>query len=202
MRQSELDDYQHGDEYPWRNEQLLRELYIDKKKSTVEIADRFGCDTTTILNWMGRFEIPTRTAYKDIPPAFKTNRRGYERWTTSVDGTGHNVAVHRLLAVAEYGFDAVSDMDVHHGNGGGHLPPCEIPWANWPGNLELVSNSAHISYHKRGEKSPKAKLTAEDVREIRSRAEDESRSDLASEYGVHHDTISSVVLRKTWGHID
>jgi DNA-binding transcriptional regulator LsrR (DeoR family) len=33
---------------PWRDEDTLRELYIDKEMSTVEIADKFDVSRTTV----------------------------------------------------------------------------------------------------------------------------------------------------------
>jgi hypothetical protein len=47
--------------------------------------------------------------------------------------------VHRLVAVAEYGFEAVCDSHVHHKNG--------IPWDNRPSNLEVVSEKHHTNKH-------------------------------------------------------
>lgn len=55
----------------------------------------------------------------------------------------------------------------------------------------------------RGERAPKAKLTADSVREIRRRSKSgESRTALALEFGVSQPAISHIVLRKTWTHID
>lgn len=62
----------------------------------------------------------------------------YERWQ---DSENKAVKVHRLLAVAEYGFDAVKDLDVHHKR--------EIPWLNYHDNIELVSRKEHQRLHNR-----------------------------------------------------
>lgn len=55
----------------------------------------------------------------------------------------------------------------------------------------------------RGEQARKAKLTAEQVREIRRRyaLNGERYSDLAAEYGVGVSAIGRIVQRKTWTHI-
>jgi hypothetical protein len=47
--------------------------------------------------------------------------------------------VHRLLAIAEHGTDAVAGQHVHHKNG--------IPFDNRPENLELLSPSEHSKRH-------------------------------------------------------
>jgi hypothetical protein len=51
-----------------------------------------------------------------------------------------------------------------------------------------------------GEKQHLAKLTADQVRDIRSRV-DQTLTDIAAEFGVSRATISMMVARKTWKHI-
>jgi len=54
----------------------------------------------------------------------------------------------------------------------------------------------------KGEANPKAKLTENNVREIRRRHEaGESNVSLASEYKVSRDTIRAAINRKTWKHV-
>lgn len=54
----------------------------------------------------------------------------------------------------------------------------------------------------RGEKSHMAKLTEEEVREIRYRGEaGEIQRDLAREFGVTQVAISHILLRKNWKHV-
>jgi len=53
--------------------------------------------------------------------------------------------------------------------------------------------------HSKGEKSINAKLTSEQVLEIRSSTE--SNINLAKKYGVHCSTISSIICRKKWKHL-
>jgi len=74
----------------------------------------------------------------------RTHKRdGYEAWS-HVAGDKHSVFVHRLLAVAEYGFDAVVGKEVHHKN--------SIRWDNRPGNIELLSKAEHTKrHHERGD---------------------------------------------------
>jgi hypothetical protein len=52
----------------------------------------------------------------------------------------------------------------------------------------------------RGEKHNKAKLTSEQVLDIRRRAE-EKHINLAEEYGVSKGTIHQIITRRTWKHI-
>jgi len=39
----------------------LRELYVEKKLSTIQIAKRFNCDSKTLTYWMDKFGIPRRS---------------------------------------------------------------------------------------------------------------------------------------------
>lgn len=59
-----------------------------------------------------------------------------------------------------------------------------------------------MSLKRRGEDNGRAKLTTEQVRTIRARAEDgESDLDLAREYGVAPTTIHNIIRRKTWKYV-
>lgn len=68
---------------------------------------------------------------------------GYARWRDCCRGVESYVYVHRLLAVAEYGFDALEGMHVHHRN--------HIRWDNRPENIELREPAEHGCYHLHGE---------------------------------------------------
>lgn len=54
----------------------------------------------------------------------------------------------------------------------------------------------------RGEAQGFARLTSEDVREIRYLAGEFSQGSLADMYGVSQATISDIVCRRTWKHIE
>ena len=72
-----------------------------------------------------------------------------------------------------------------------------------PEHLEtgtLAENSADMirdGTSTRGIKNPSAKLTEEQVRQIRARATENQR-ELAKEFGVIPQTISRIILRKRW----
>jgi hypothetical protein len=65
--------------------------------------------------------------------------QGYERLRVCEYGERHEVYVHRLLAVSEYGLDAVTDSEVHHSN--------QIPWDNRPSNIEVKTPADHAQEH-------------------------------------------------------
>ncbi len=55
--------------------------------------------------------------------------------------------------------------------------------------------------HNHGERSYFAKLTEEQVREIRRRSNGTSQGDLAGSYGVNRQTIARIISRETWKYV-
>lgn len=130
-------------ETPWRDESLLHELYRKQDLSTNEIADKLGCHQATVWKWMDRFEIPRRSAYeaatnRRLHPAVFTDR-GYVICAANYRGSTDTVGVHRLVMVAECGFDAVAGKHAHHRNG--------VRFDNRPSNLELLDRGEHARLH-------------------------------------------------------
>lgn len=135
---------------PWRDANRLRELYHEKGMSLREVGDELGCDQKTVRRWMDKKDIPTRPrrdgvvlARQNGPPRYVAeDSQGYSRSVSWYNGGRKTVKLHRLLAVVEYGFDAVPEGIVHHKNG--------KPWDNRLSNLELLaSNAEHRKRHKR-----------------------------------------------------
>jgi len=133
---------------PWRDEDRLRELYHDKEMSTHEIGEEFDCDRTTVLRWMRIHGIERRDRKKAHRMAkfnrwarYRTTQQGYEEWRSpDKDIKGErSVRVHRLVAVAEHGLEALKGKVVHHKNG--------VSWDNRPENLELLTPSEHSKLH-------------------------------------------------------
>lgn len=187
-----------NDNRPWRDEETLRELYYEENLSTTEIADELGCGNSTVQANMDRLGIERRSISDARRLAgckenlgMWINQRGYEITQTRHDGEDFHVLIHRLLAVSEYGFEAVKGMHVHHRD--------NIPWLNTPGNIELLTPEDHASLHKTGENNSTAKLDWESVSEIRQRYHSgEAACELADEYGVVPRTIHEVVSGKRW----
>lgn len=172
----------------YRDTETLRHLYWDKGMSQIDIGDKFGVDSGTISREMSKRNIPTRSlsqaaSNKIDGVHFRHADKGYELWETRYEHEKQYVYVHRLLAVAEYGFDAVCDNVVHHGSES-HLPPCEIPWANWPGNLEVETLVEHSRRHTGSTGAP-----WHDERLLREMYETNTISEIADELGCSYATI-------------
>lgn len=131
----------------YRDEEVLRRLYWDEELNSYEVADRFGVSGATITKWMDRLGVPTRpqTEAQKLSngknrASYRTTVNGYEQWTSSNSGgESKHVFVHRLVAVAEFGFDTVAGTHVHHDNG--------VRWDNRPSNLKVLSPGEHAKHH-------------------------------------------------------
>lgn len=124
----------------------LTKQYVEKERHTTDIAEEIGCTHVIVCKWLRKYGVKIRSRterQKKLHPNFDTTPKGYERVTSpkppGVDGSIDELKLHRLVAVAKYGFDEVAGDVVHHKNG--------IPWDNRLENLELMSNSEHASLH-------------------------------------------------------
>lgn len=133
---------------PYQDKETLERLYYDEELNQIEIADELDCSQITISRWMRKLDIETddrrieavKEARRVERATFETNEfNGYEYLKTRSDGDMVRISVHRLVAIAKYGTDAVKDMVVHHKNG--------VPWDNRPQNLEIMTDSEHKSHH-------------------------------------------------------
>jgi hypothetical protein len=126
----------------------IARLYYSDGLSAYEIADQFGCSPSTIYEAMDDAGLERRgegehqrQRDRDSAVQFRTDNKGYERWETEAFGEYAFVPVHRLAAVAWFGFDAVRDTHVHH-----KIP---IRWLNTEWNLEPIDPGEHIQIHNR-----------------------------------------------------
>ena len=125
---------------PYHDEHLLRSL-AERGSTLREMAAACECDASTVLHYLRHYGITTGNERADgpsrSPVPFRTGQDGYERWKT----TQRTVFVHRLVAVAEWGFAAVADCVVHHNS---------VPWDNRPSQLQLFdSHREHRRFHGR-----------------------------------------------------
>ena len=101
----------------------------------------------TISRRLGGWTEAKRQAGLLGPVNFNTTKDGYEVWTDTHAGETYRVQAHRLVAVAEYGFDAVTDKHVHHGAG---AERSTTPFDNRPSNLRPLTAGDHQRLHRHG----------------------------------------------------
>jgi len=139
-------------EEPWHDAELLERMYHGRSMTLQEIGDELGCSPGTVGRWMEKNGVDRRDPLdleRRKPATFTHHQDGYEVWTTWVEDRGRSaeVRVHRLVAVAEHGVQAVKDRVVHHKNG--------IPWDNRPSNLTVEDTHRHRRIHSLDHKKRK-----------------------------------------------
>lgn len=115
-------------------------------------------------------------------------------WTVRIDGETR--AAHRWMCEQVNGPPPAGDYEAAHSCGNGNIGcvnPNHLRWAT------PIENWADKVAHGRatiGEQHPAAKLTANDVREIRKSKD--TLATIASQYGISVGQASSVRQRKSW----
>lgn len=144
--QTVLQDYSsdkgNGAPLEYRNPETLRRLYHEEGLSLPQVGDRLGVSTQTIAGWMKKHGIPTRPSPANGPPSISVVGGGYLQVECQYKGKRENFYLHKLVAVAEYGFEVVAKADLVHHRNGHRLD-------NRPSNLEPLSYSEHIKRHNK-----------------------------------------------------
>lgn len=105
----------------------LRTLYKDEGYSISHLSNVFDCSTSAIIEDLCDLGmLDADGLFPDQFPRYRTAEK-YERW----EHGPHCVRVHRLLMVAEHGFEAVANaIEIHHES---------FPWDNRSDALVLCS---------------------------------------------------------------
>lgn len=164
----------------YRSEEWLKEKYVADGMSTYEIADMCGVDQSTISNWINKFGIASRPrggSDSEGEVTYSVTSKGYGviRWA------GHEVRVHRLSAVAWFGWDSVVGKHIHHESG--------HPLDNRESVLRPVTPAEHNRIHKTAEHSGRDYM---DENWLREKYVTEKRSTymIADECDVSESTIN------------
>lgn len=142
------------------DEDWLKEKYISENMTASAISDICGVHKSTIIAAIERYDIQKKSRSESAKAAirnangrnnnnwneyvpFALGSSGYETWQHRYEKERQTVMVHRLLAVSEYGIDALDGMEVHHKS--------NIPFDNRPDNIELLTPEEHSSLHRKRE---------------------------------------------------
>jgi hypothetical protein len=128
---------------------------------------------------------------------------GYFTVVLCYPGTGKKkrmTLIHRIVAEAFLG-PCPHKWEVDHKNG--------IKTDNRVENLEYVTSSENtrrsfamgLQTGKRGEENPLAKLTEENVKDIRALASTMMQKDIATMFGISKMAVCFIVNRKRWAHV-
>lgn len=128
------------------DEEWLRAKYYGEYWSVGDMAEEAGVPSSSITYQMDKYDMDRRPGFvthvmKNPGAGFvHANNDGYEIVKHSVDDHTYSYFIHRLVAIAEWGYDEVDGKQVHHKN--------SIPWDNRGDNLQLIdSHSEHMKLH-------------------------------------------------------
>lgn len=124
------------------------------------------------------------------------DRRGYLRLNLYRDRKWTQVGAHAVVCTAFHGPRPVGQV-VRHLNG--DPADCRADNLAWGTHAENEADKKRQGRNLAGERHHQAKLTADDVRHIRSSGM--TGQDLAALYEVSDSAISAVLHRKTWRHV-
>jgi hypothetical protein len=131
--------------------------------------------------------------------AFSVDKDGYHRVSLSHDGHSRQIPVHTLVLLTFVG-PCPDGMQCRHLDGN----PANNQVTNlaWGTRLENAQDTRLHGTAIVGENSPNTKLRNADVLEIRKRrANGYSLDEIAFDFGVSINTVSTIAHRKSWKHI-
>lgn len=137
--------------------------------------------------------------------AQSTDKAGYHKcnlWDADL-GRQKSVYVHRLVAAAFHGEPPTPEHTVNHIDGHkGHNAADNLEWATKSENYRHALNELGFQ-PRRGSEHWNVKFTEDTIREIRRRAAaGEGYRTISEDTGMLRSSISLVVNRKLWKHVD
>lgn len=154
--------------------------------------------TRSFLNTLGRF----RVFHGKILKPVKVGNGGEGYWAVTLCKSRKKsllCKVHQLVLEAFVGFRP-EGMECRHLDGNKNNN--QLDNICWGTKEENDQDNVRLGVFS-GTNNPRAKVSEDDVREIREMYDSGrySQSKLGKMYGVGQDTISSIVRRETWSHI-
>lgn len=131
---------------------------------------------------------------------FHVGRDGYGR--VHRPGSGSLTTASRLMCEIAHGEPPSARHEAAHSCGRGNhacVNPRHLYWAT---PSENQCERADHGTSNRGTRQWQAKLTEDDVREIRRRLGFESQTAIARDFGVNQSTVSDIKTGKKWGWLD
>ena len=129
---------------------------------------------------------------------FEIGRYGYG----TVKADGKKRVASRVMCEAAHGPPPTPDHQAAHSCGKGHEACMNPQHLSWKTRVENVADAIVHGTWNHGESVPSAKLTAEDVREIRRLGGSTKQEDIASAFGVGPSNISRILARKHWSWLE
>jgi transposase len=123
------------------------------------------------------------------------NNSGYLMVTNDKGELPHQIQFHKYIVQKAYGIKIPKGFVVHHKD--------ENKLNNALDNLIVMTVAGHIRWHQNGEKSTNAKLTTEQILEIRySFKLGLSPNLIAKQFNISARTVYAVIHGRTWKHLE
>lgn len=110
--------------------------------------------------------------------------------------------VTRIICREIHGEPPLPDSAAAHSCGKGHLGCISPSHLSWKTRVENMADTLIHGTHNRGERHGMARLTRDDVRDIRKLAHTLPHREIAEAYGIAKDTVSNIKRRKYWAWLD
>lgn len=112
---------------------------------------------------------------------------------------GREEGAHRAMCRLAHGNPERDELEAAHSCGKGHEGCVNPKHLRWATRQENVADKFTHGTTLRGEMSPGAKLTADDVMAIKSMAANKfSQSEIATTYGIHQSMVSKILSGIAW----
>lgn len=132
----------------------------------------------------------------------RPNHKGYPSVNLSLGGRGNyrTRRVHRLVLVAFVG-PCPDGMECRHLNG--IKADCRLDNLEWGTQEDNRGDNRRLDAYQRGGEHSQAKLTEDDVRQIRQHyaAGGILQRELAADFGITLSMVSMIVNRRSWQHV-
>lgn len=129
---------------------------------------------------------------------FTRGGRGYGQMTVR----RRKVIVHREVCKRVHGPPPSAQHHAAHNCGKGHLGCVSPHHVRWATPLENSGDRVIHGTSWRGSKAKQAKLTADQVREIRILSQSNTHAAIARRFGVSETTIYRIIKRQNWAWLD
>lgn len=126
-----------------------------------------------------------------------SQRRGYPTMRVN----GQMKAVHRLICEEKHGPPPADKPMAAHSCSNGHLGCCNYRHLRWADALENAADKTAHGRPTQGESHPMARLSENDVRQIRALRSTMRTVEIAKRFGVSTSSVERIVSRKAWSSV-
>lgn len=141
----------------------------------------------------------THTGQNCLLWPYSGDRNGYG----TIQYEGRTQLAHRIVCKLANGPPPTSTHDAAHSCGKGHEGCVNPQHLRWATRAENMADCIKHGTSNRGERCGSAKLTREQVREIRAlRSNGATLKELATQFGIGQQTVSHIHRRTTWAWLD